>query len=233
MICSVALKRHGHIAAMLVIITLLSMSGQVYATGGHWYTGYCLYGGASYAEEGLRGRTYTIDAPGLSTLDSMFEYTLVVLSYQNNYWLEWGYMKSWYNQYFLKYYWAKRDSYSQGGAPMIDDTGPIPGTWHTYYHLHPYGYDAGDDPAVWELWRDGEMRHWTFMYPNTAVDQQAMAETISTTIVIDGTHFKDLAVWTIDRYWHWVKWLCHFPVEMPPYDLTEVSNYEFYGNGGG
>lgn len=71
-----------------------------------------------------------------------------------------------------------------------------------------------------------------YISPNTAIDYQAMAETDSTGVKIDGTHYRKL------KYYYsgstWIYWDTHEADPFTePYHINEISHHEFKAYGGG
>jgi len=86
------------------------------------------------------------------------------------------------------------------------------------------------------VWTGGVSNFWTWSFgtlnPNVAKDYQALSESTSTSINIDGTHFSSLCVLSYNGI-DWIPWYRHVTIVDPPYTVTQVSNSEFYASGGG
>lgn len=206
------------------------------------YAGYILYYYTTYADEGVLGEICTIDpyVPKLIGSELLAEWVTIVLQYSPvKYWLQVGYYKGIKTNYSLGYYYEYSDSHGSTGFKVgrWGATQPSPGSWHTYFIVHPYGYGESYDPYEWRFYIDGfpPGKDLIRVDPYVAVDQQASVETVSQfpAIKIDGSHFRRLSYFTLVKYWRWALWDTHQRCLGDPYTLTEVSNSEFTASGGG
>lgn len=206
---------------------------EVHAQYPHFYAGYKLFSYEEYAGEGVTGTIYTIN-PYLGYQCDLYESVAVVFSYYYMWGLIFGYGKGHPTDFYVpKYFLSKADSWGYGLIPSSN--GPSPGSSHTYYITHPYGYEQSDDPTLWEFYVDYTQLFFIHTYGiYEAKDEQAYVETIGWTPDISGSHFSGLKQLVEYRqYWRWRLWSTHQKYESYPYVVTEVSNFEFYANGGG
>jgi hypothetical protein len=195
------------------------------------YAGYYLFFDTMYAYEGVLGDIMTIGPYVPPNVTGFAEWVTIVLSYDPEYWMQTGYVNCSDTSYQLRYYYERLDAIRY--ECIYSATGPSSGSWHTYYFLHPYGYGGSNNETRWNCYRDGVLRLSWYVRPYNAIDQMSFVETLSTTIDIDGSHFKRLSYFDFDKDWHWVRWDTHYPYHTGPYSLTEISDYEFNATGGG
>jgi hypothetical protein len=228
-------SRKLSVTCLCVLIAVSCLLGieQVHAWTG--YAGYRLYGEETYAGEGTRAQIYAIN-PWKPPMQQFREYVTVVLSYYNGYWLQFGYSRGIPgDEYYLRYYYEIVDTYPICRWYYDYDRGPSPGSSHVYYMVHPYGYGEESYPEWWLLYVDDTHMYSVSVEPYIAVDLHAPAESTDGAIVFNGTHFSGLKHFVDYRqYWRWMLWPEHEAiVTSPPYSIVEVSDYEFYANGGG
>lgn len=215
---------------LVIVLSFIFPFGNIqlaYAQQYRWHAGYLYYGYETYAHEGVYAQIYTIN-PSVPSNNFIAEWVAIVLSYTYGYWLQVGYDKGTWGG--LTYYYEYRDQYDYDLVPL--QSGPNPGTWHSYYIAHPYAWGESNNPHEWRFYIDATRVATYFATPYTSRDEQTVVETTTSSIIIDGSHFRELK-YPRPRNWFWVYWSRHVPYVNPPYSLVEVSHYEFYANGGG
>jgi len=203
-----------------------------------YHAGYLHYNSltTSYSHPGVYAEIYTID-PSVVLSELFAEWVTTILSYQNGYWIQVGYIKcySMTGTTELRYYVEYMDSTTPNPQIYPLPNGPSAGTWHSYSTRRPYDLPwedpPRDNPNEWRFYIDESRVYTLYPDPPIPVDEQACAETSNTVINIDGTHFNELRVFDPQNYW--LRWITHVKKQDPPYIVTEISHYEFYANGGG
>jgi len=214
---------------LILALFCLSFMGVIDVVHGG-YAGYYLYGYETQGDEGVTGEIYTIN-PTVTGYNFICEWVSIQLSYAYHFWLQVGYVKGPETSYNLRYYYEYVDMSSN---QKIYGDSPISGSWHKYYVLHPIAYGASEDPEEWRFYVDTTLFGICRVSPHEAVDEEAFVETTTSSIIINGSHFRKLSTLIVSKYCIWILWGTHDPyVDSPPYSLIEVSDYEFYANGGG
>ncbi|TXT59444.1 MAG: exported protein of unknown function [Promethearchaeota archaeon] len=203
-------------------------------TSSKHHVGYFYYGynTGNTLPQGLRAEIYLVtnDIP-FWTGDWYAEWISVITRYTPTYWVQKGYHRH-YNiwGFLVSVYYA--EEYDEGG--------------HTLEYLGAAIYLWNDFRLVkgshnrWEAiiyYFSNNQWHFHKSYtlyisPNDAIDYQAMVETTTTSINIDGSHFRKL------RYLYggttWSYWSRHeADPYTDPYYIDEIKHYEFKAYGGG
>lgn len=219
---------------VLIIILLLAIMlcpvSLALAQAQRWYAGYYYRSYEGWGPYGVTGRIYTID-PYVPSYDAHFQWVTVILSYDPLYWLQLGYHRN-PPHHGLLFYWEAFDSTI---SEHNDIQNPTPTFGEDYSHLivslqenewykfHVYETYDGQVGLIWQ--------HEISVKPYAAVDLQAFVETTTYGINIDGTHFSGLRHYYGGR--GWFLWNRHVPGVDYPYQLNEISHYEFQASGGG
>lgn len=201
------------------------ITSSVRASPSRYYAGYYHYNYENpYAEVAVQARIYTID-PNVSGTNFVAEWDTIILSYNPLYWTQLGYSKGSDTDYELDYYREKMDVNGHTLDWLPD--APSPGTYHSYtVHWTGSGYVPD---TQYNFYIDGVNQGEYHVNPYEPRDHQAFVETTTTQIEIDGSHFKALYVFT----GRWPYWDTHVKWDDNPYTVTEVSDHEFYADGGG
>lgn len=206
------------------------------------WAGYSLFGYEQGIGAGATARIFTID-PYMDPYilwKWIFWYVGVQFDYSNNYFMVLGYAKH-YNaipMYSPVYFYVKNDRWSNYGI-ALKSFGPTVGSTHSYYILHPYGWDQGYSPSYYELkvdttflWGDS----YVYLYDPYCdpMDQFACVDSNSYYVVVNNTHFSNLKYFMewIGGQWRWIRWSTHVE-EQEFYTLLPISHYEFMASGGG
>jgi len=207
------------IVTFVVLIIYASYSASAIT---RYYAGYRLQQGYY----GVSGSIYTIN-PDVTGENIFAQWVCIVVDPTRGYMVQLGYTKGYDTNYSLVFY-----------AEIVDALGhwvalfgtPEPGTTYTYTIV------AGtyDGIPVWYgyIRQGGELLYDVMFYTTSlsSYELQAFSETTSTDIVIDGTHFSDLAYYTGRDFSYWYT---HTAYVDSPYWMEEISDYEFMAWGGG
>jgi hypothetical protein len=217
-------------ALILFIISTICSVGLVHAQD-PYFAGYYLFGYQFTGYSGVLGDIITIN-PTVSGNNFIAEWVMEVLKYYPyNWFLQIGYTKGHDTNYQLQYFCQTWDAYSGLLTIFLGSAGS---GWHTYYLAHPYDYGESESVYEWRYYIDNTRKHTQELYPYTAIDQQAFVETTTSTIQIDGSHFKRLSYFANQNgEFRWIRWDEHFKSATPPYSVTDMGNYEFIAYGGG
>jgi len=209
-------RKIGMRVSLIVLCLALTVSvTNVFAT--RYYTGYLYYGYAgSPPANGVRATIYTINK---EVIDSNFycEWPTVALSYTYGYWIQVGYNKGYDSNYQLYWYTERYDS---NGYNIYWHGQPTAGSTYNYY------IERSTGSSTWTLGVDSQFSRNITPSPYSPVDYQALTETTTSDIDIDGTHFTSLQTKSGND---WNSWNTHYAVADLPYTITQTSNTEFYG----
>ncbi|GBC71960.1 hypothetical protein HRbin02_01749 [Candidatus Calditenuaceae archaeon HR02] len=226
------LFRYVTVYALLLTLAVMTIN-PVYAQS-RYYAGYYYYGYETQAPWGVGGKIYTIDT-SVPSGPIVAWWVTVILSYRYNYWLQIGYEESntLLHSHPPRYFY---ECVSRLGYYIHQNfqAGPSAGTWHSYQIVYAQSIQY---PKRWILRIDfGPYQKECDVDPYAPKDLQAFVETASNSIIIDGTHFKDLS-WYSGR--SWPLWNRHVSRADSPYSLIPIirsdcgDNCEFRAYGGG
>ena len=205
------------------LLSSLGVAGVSMVRGQRLYCGYAYYdppgGSAPY---GVKGTIKTIDKTVPEGYYFYCQSVTIIISYANGYWVQVGYYKGEVTDRTLKFYVERYDGTSYYNRTWKGT--PSSGNSYTYY-IEP---DSGSKD--WKLAAISQFTNYTNTNPDTSVDLQALVETTTDDINIDGTDYTYLS-YKVQNDWR--LWSTHEPSDDPPYSLTEESDYEFEASGGG
>jgi len=207
---------------LLLLVAIVTTSPTIsYSASTTYYAGYYYYASESWPPpNGVSAAIYTIDK-SVSGENFYCQWPTVILSYTNGYWIQVGYFKGYHSGYQLKFYVEKKDS---GGHQLWWKTSPTAGKTYGYYLFLPRG------TTVWKAGVSGKFEQELQVSPFTARDYQAFSEMTTKSINIDGTHFTSIC-YALGTDWRF--WDRHVPGANSPYEVIEISHYEFKARGGG
>lgn len=210
------------ITAVIIIVLILTISAHQALAQTRYYAGYFLL----YGYYGVSGKIYTID-PDVPSGEIFAQWVTILIDSQKYYWVQVGYTKMYYTNYELKFYIEVNDSL---GHRLWFFDAPVPGVTYTY--TITAGTNNGH-PVWYVTIKEGSsevLNTWVYGDPVSSDYLEALSETSTTSISIDGTHFSNLAYWTGRGF---PLWFTHLPYYDSPYRLNEISDYEFTARGGG
>lgn len=214
--------------SLMLALFALKPSIRIYAQPLRYYAGYMIYGpNSNGAPWGIGAQIHTIN-PTVPYNDIMFEWVTVILSYTNNWWLQVGYHKEPSSFSGLRFYYeVVTDSVI---THYHYPTGPSTNARYSYQIVHRSG-------NIWNLLVRNSNANTIY---DTRVsigsgsyspqDLQAFAETTTSVIRLDGTHFRCISYYDGRSF---PLWNTHVYFFTPPYALTQVFHSEFYASGGG
>ena len=206
--------------AMLVVLMIYTSYSASAIT--RYYAGYRLQQGYY----GISGSIYTID-PDVTGENIFAQWVCIVVDPARGYWVQIGYTKGFDTNYSLVFYAEAFDYY---GYRIRFFGNPEPGTTYTYSIVA----DTYNGIPIWHGYiRQGEELLYNiiiFANPLWSYELQAFSEATSTDIVIDGTHFSELAYYADSDFLYWYTHTAHVD---SPYWMEEISDYEFMAWGGG
>lgn len=222
----------------ILAITLIISSAQ--GQPPPWYAGYAYfnYPGGSPPPNGVMGRIYTLSkwVPGPPDPENPGTYTqfyaqwlTAILSYSYNYWVQVGYFRGWFKgtEYYETFYYEACDT-TRGGKPVqyfISYPTPIVSNWYNYF------IRKTSSQTYWTVGSSSQFSKKVTVSPYAAIDYQAMSEMTTSSINIDGTHFDELQVgYPSGDWWFWDR---KIKVNISPYTVSVITNYEFTAGGGG
>lgn len=222
------------VAVLTLALTPAASGLAAYPQEDRFYAGYMYYGypeGGS-GRWGVSAYIYTIN-PYVPVEHFFSNWDMVVVSYTLFYFIQVGYTK-WpkQEQNGQLHFFVEKVDFNGHYFSYVDDT---PQDGHTYnYEIMGYGPDqpnyyriiirkGTDTKYVRKFWLD----------PGIPKDLQVFAETTTTAICIDGSHFTYLSYYCGSIWPYWYYWDRHKKGETGGYRVVERGHYEFYAYGGG
>ena len=157
------------------------------------------------------------------------EWVCIVLSKANSYYIQVGYSDG-DGPNGRNWFWEKRDVEYHDPCLIGWIVGTYPSVGTTYY------YEIDNPEDGWDITvKKGSTTKWTYEVdtnPTTVADLQAMCETTSTAVTIDGSEFRYLSYYTEAGGGDWRLWDNddYEVAEDTGYEVTEINNYSFDAN---
>lgn len=210
--------------AILSIILVPNAAAVRGYSSNRYYAGYT-YGAAKW---GVKGRIKTI-SPDVPSEHFVAEWITVILDYNPLQWIQTGFLKKAWWIFSIKQFFIEKND-DNGHYSTAVNGGPDTDTRYDYLIVHAMEYDQ----SKWNLEiKEGTTVKYSghlHLDPYAPINLQAMIETTKTNIEIDGSHFQYLRYFT-GRTWPY--WNGYSVTESSPYEVDEISAYEFEASGGG
>lgn len=212
----------------LSALVVISLTSVLNVLGTNLFCGYD-FPYSSYP--GVSGYIKTVDHDTPSG-EIGCEWVMIVLSYGNGYYIQIGYTEEdAADPYPRAWFIAHRDADTGGNEVLNIVRGVYPSTGGSWF------YQIDSPSGGWNLiCKSGTETIWSTVKstnPTSPVGLQAMCESTTSDVVIDGSEFRYLSYYTTAGGGDWNLWNDHYYAEHSPYTLTQTNDYTFDADGGG